>query len=239
MIFVGRGSLLWRAVREARGRGYTVDLVCVSASETIPPNVAEIPILRTDNVNRDYELVLRASTDDVMWSIDNSTILREPLIGSRLRIYNIHNGLLPHHRGLPEVAVIFALLRGSTEYGATLHVVDAGIDTGPVVDTERFAIAPLDGFQEVMLAGVQACHTLFVRSLDAVVAGTATTQAPLDHPGEYFGRARIAELARPRVLPEFEPTRFERAVALGVFAPLYPEIAEAVSSSSMRHANDF
>ncbi|NLG56526.1 MAG: hypothetical protein GX542_12920 [Rhodococcus sp.] len=232
MIFVGRGSLLWRAVRETRSRGHAIDLVCVSETETVPPDIAELPILRTANVNEDHQKVLAAATDDVMWSIDNGTILREPLLSSGLRIHNIHNGLLPDHRGLPEIAVIFALLRDAVEYGATLHLVDAGIDTGAVLDTERFDIAPEHGFQEVMLAGVKACHTLFVRNLDAVAAGTASPQPAASHSGEYFGRTRIADLARPLALPEFDPQRYERATSLGVFSPLYPEIAEAVSSFS-------
>ena len=229
MIFVGRGSLLWRAVRAAHSRGHRVDLVCVSPSEGVPPDVADAPLLRTVNVNHDHARVLDAATDDVMWSIDNRTILRAPLIGSGLRIYNIHNGLLPEHRGLPEMAVIFCLLRGDTESGASLHVVDEGIDTGPVLDLERFAVTPEDRFQDVMLAGVKACHTLFERNLDAVCEGTAVPVAPASRPDEYFGADRIRELIRLRDLPDTDRARFDRATALGVFGPLYPEIADAVS----------
>ncbi|MFD4367203.1 formyltransferase family protein [Rhodococcus sp. NPDC058521] len=172
-------------------------------------------------MNTEFATIETARTDDVVWSVNNATILKAPLIGSGMRIYNIHNGLLPGFRGRPEIAIVHAILAGENTYGATLHEVDAGIDTGRVVDVETFDICPDDRFQEVMMAGIKSCHVLFERNLDAVVSGHPEAVV---RPGasEYYGLDRIRTLDTHRDDPNFE-----RATALGVFSPLYPEIAKA------------
>ncbi|MCT6735549.1 formyltransferase family protein [Rhodococcus qingshengii] len=224
MIFIGGGSLLWRAVRFADTAGHTVDLVCVDDQEDLP---GDHRILRTDDVNNDYDILRGAATDDVVFSINNPTILRAPLVGSDLRIYNIHNGPLPAYRGLPEIAIVHAILAGDTTYGATLHAVDTGIDTGAVFDTEDFPIDPRDGFQDVMMSGLRACHTLFERNLDAVLADDLTPTTPRARGGgSYFGRSRLPHLAGHRANPEYP-----RATNLGVFTPLYPDLVAALAAA--------
>ena len=54
------------------------------------------------------------------------------------RIINTHPALLPLFPGAH--AVRDALAAGATETGSTVHVVDAGVDTGPVIAQEAVAI---------------------------------------------------------------------------------------------------
>ncbi|MGW0041491.1 formyltransferase family protein [Rhodococcus sp. NPDC003348] len=222
MIFIGGGALLWRAVRSADAAGHRVDLVCIGPDEAAPDGV---PVLRGTDVNAQAADLVTACTDGVVWSINNPTILRAPIVESGLRIHNIHNGPLPGYRGLPEIAIVHALLSGETRYGATLHVVDLGIDTGGVLAVEEFEIGVDDTFQDVMMAGLRACHTVFERSLSAVVEGTLTPlPASGVRPG-YHGRRDLAGLAAHRDSP-----RYPRAAALGVFGPHYPELAAALAA---------
>lgn len=71
------------------------------------------------------------------------------LIGSTLlqlyprRIINIHPSLLPHFPG--KDAIGRALAAGVAETGVTVHYVDEGIDTGPVIAQERIAVVPGEG----------------------------------------------------------------------------------------------
>lgn len=125
----------------------------------------------TTDVNTEAEQLTARCTDGVVWSINNWMIFRAPVLDSGLRIYNIHNGLLPQHRGLPSAAIAYALLQGHAEYGATLHQVDAGIDTGQVLAEQPFPIAPDARYHQVLLRGIQACHQLFQRTLPAIAAG--------------------------------------------------------------------
>ena len=57
-------------------------------------------------------------------------LVASPLI-DEARVFNIHPSLLPHFPGLH--AVEQALAAGAEVLGASLHEVDAGLDTGPVL----------------------------------------------------------------------------------------------------------
>src|SRR5919106_5791128 len=58
------------------------------------------------------------------------------------RALNVHPGPLPEYGGLHMNQ--WALRNGETLFGATLHLMDDGIDTGPVVAKEMFEIMPSD-----------------------------------------------------------------------------------------------
>lgn len=223
MIFVGDGALLRRAVAHAATRGHRVDLVC--SADPLDAAAADAPHLAAADVNAHARTLARACTDGIVWSLNNRQIFREPLLRSEgLRILNIHNGLLPRHRGLPSVAVLFAVLHGDPEYGATAHEVDAGIDTGPVLAEHRFPIGPEDRYHQVMLRGIRACHALFEQILPAVAAGTAhPARGPAAEPSAYYGPRALDRLAAYRDHPAYA-----RATDLGLFAAHAPEVAGAL-----------
>jgi len=58
------------------------------------------------------------------------------------RIINIHPSLLPTFPGLE--AWKQALVAGATETGCTVHYVDSGMDTGPIIAQRRVAVLPGD-----------------------------------------------------------------------------------------------
>ena len=58
------------------------------------------------------------------------------------RVVNVHPALLPAFPGAH--AVEEALAAGATETGATVHLVDAGLDTGAVLRQEAVAVLPGD-----------------------------------------------------------------------------------------------
>ncbi|WP_405495274.1 formyltransferase family protein [Streptomyces sp. NBC_00096] len=231
MIFIGDGALLRRAVVHAAARGYAVDLVCSGD----PLDAAGATHLCADVNTRAADLA-GASTDGIVWSLNNHRILRAPVLSLGLRILNIHNGLLPRHRGLPSVALLFALLRGDTEYGATLHEVEAGIDTGRVLADRRFPIGPDDRHHQVMLRGIRACQALFEETLEAVAGGSALpagTVRPYG-PESYSGLRALDRLAEHRDHPAFV-----RATDLGPFAAHAPELARAVAAVRGRAEQPF
>lgn len=58
------------------------------------------------------------------------------------RIINIHPALLPNFPGA--YAVRDALASGARETGATVHIVDEGVDTGPILAQEAVPVLPAD-----------------------------------------------------------------------------------------------
>jgi methionyl-tRNA formyltransferase len=61
-------------------------------------------------------------------------VLQAPRIGA----FNLHPGPLPRYAGLN--AVSWAIYNGEQKHGVTVHRMDPGIDTGPIVDQAMFAI---------------------------------------------------------------------------------------------------
>jgi formyltetrahydrofolate-dependent phosphoribosylglycinamide formyltransferase len=77
------------------------------------------------------------------------------------RVINVHPALLPQFPG-PH-AIEEALAAGVRETGATVHYVDEGIDSGPVILQEKVAVEP-DDTVETLRARIQAVeHALLPR----------------------------------------------------------------------------
>ena len=62
------------------------------------------------------------------------------------RIVNVHPSLLPQFPGARAIAD--ALEAGVAETGVTVHVVDAGLDSGPILRQERVEIEPRETLVE-------------------------------------------------------------------------------------------
>lgn len=84
------------------------------------------------------------------------------------RIVNIHPSLLPKHsgKGYYGLKVHEAVLAaGDTESGATVHFVDEGTDTGPVLYQERVAVAPEETPESLQKKVLEVEHRLLVKAV--------------------------------------------------------------------------
>jgi methionyl-tRNA formyltransferase len=87
---------------------------------------------------------------------------------------NVHGSLLPHHRGAAPVAG--ALLAGDDVTGVTIMLMDAGLDTGPLLSTVTVPIAPDDTTGSLTERLAHAGADLLVRTAHAWLAGQITPQ---------------------------------------------------------------
>lgn len=89
------------------------------------------------------------------------------------RIVNIHPALLPHHGGAGmygrrvHEAVLAA---GERESGATVHLVDAEYDRGPIVAQWRVPVLPGDDAHALAERVLRVEHKLYPRALEIVAA---------------------------------------------------------------------
>jgi methionyl-tRNA formyltransferase len=60
---------------------------------------------------------------------------------------NYHPSLLPKYRG--GSAINWAIINGETETGVTIHFIDEGVDTGPILLQEKVSIEPDDTVKSV------------------------------------------------------------------------------------------
>jgi phosphoribosylglycinamide formyltransferase-1 len=84
------------------------------------------------------------------------------------RILNIHPSLLPRFPGLH--AIEQALQAGVQSTGCTVHFVDEGCDTGPVIAQSSFDISPTDNLESVTERMHQHEHRLYVDVLKSIEA---------------------------------------------------------------------
>jgi len=99
----------------------------------------DFPVLTTADQNSPASLAQLRSWSPEAAVFTGGNILREPLLGiPRFGVLNAHLALLPEIRGMssPE----WSLLRG-VPLGITIHKMDAGVDTGPILLRREFAEA--------------------------------------------------------------------------------------------------
>ncbi len=87
----------------------------------------------------------------------------------RNRIINVHPALLPAFRGLE--AVQQALDHGSKITGVTVHFVDEGVDSGPIIFQRPVEIPPSRDWEETEELIHATEHTLLPEAIRLIAAG--------------------------------------------------------------------
>jgi phosphoribosylaminoimidazolecarboxamide formyltransferase/IMP cyclohydrolase len=106
------------------------------------------------------------------------------------RILNTHPSLLPAFPGAH--AIRDALAHGVTVTGATIHLVDAGLDAGPIVVQEAVPILPGDDEASLRARIQSAEHRLLPRAVALLVAGALAVGPDGRHVGIDADRADTA-----------------------------------------------
>ena len=119
----------------------------------------------------EVDLMTAAKPDAVL--VFGTGILREPLLSAfEGRILNIHLGLSPYYRGAG--TNFWPLVNREPEYvGATIHCLDAGIDTGPILSHARPLIEPGDGPHDLGNKTIGAAAQALLRAAAAHLSGAA------------------------------------------------------------------
>ena len=93
----------------------------------------------------------------------------------RNRVINIHPALLPSFPGLDAIGQ--ALAAGVDATGVSVHFVDEGIDTGPVI-VQREVPVPADRDRETLEAAIHATeHELYPEAIRTLAAGKVRIDA--------------------------------------------------------------
>jgi phosphoribosylglycinamide formyltransferase 1 len=101
-------------------------------------------------------------------------------------VVNVHPALLPAFPGLH--AIEQALAYGVTVFGVTVHFVDAGIDTGPVIAQRALELPGARSADEVhdLLRPLE--HELLSETVRGIARGTVPAGAAQPGPRRYGGR---------------------------------------------------
>ena len=147
-------------LERARGRGIATGVIDCRGFRTKFPEEAQ-----AETAAR-----LRAAGVDLVCLAGFLRLVKQPLLDAYPgRILNIHPALLPAFPGLE--AWKQALAAGVAETGCTVHFVDAGMDTGPVILQGRVPVLPGDT-AESLHARIQVVeHSLYPEAIAKVAAG--------------------------------------------------------------------
>ncbi len=129
---------------------------------------------------------IHAVQPDFLFSFYFRKMIPERILAlARHGALNMHGSLLPLFRGRSPVN--WAILKGATETGASLHYMTEKPDAGDLVDQERVPIGRDDDALTVSRRVADAAALVLARSLPQLKTGTAP-RVPLDlSKGSYFG----------------------------------------------------
>jgi methionyl-tRNA formyltransferase len=135
----------------------------------------------------ELEARLRSLAPDFLFSFYYRSLLPATLLASARRgALNMHGSLLPKFRG--RAPVNWAILKGESETGATLHYMVEQADAGDIVDQLAVPILGDDDALAVFAKVTVAAEAILARSLPKLIAGTAARRPQVLKPGQYFGR---------------------------------------------------
>lgn len=180
IVFFGNGPVALEALRYLRGIGEEIVALVLhneGARRLGEEMIAECG-LPADAVFEAVTLgdpgVVRAIGElhaDVGLSVLFAHILKADLLHLFPRgVLNVHPGYLPYNRG--RNAQIWGIIDG-TPVGATLHYMDEGVDTGPIVERIEVVIAPTDTGKSLRAKLESASADVLKKGWSAVVAGVA------------------------------------------------------------------
>ena len=158
---------------------------CISKAEA-----ANIPVLiiekKADESREDYDKRL----DDAITSLGTSKdetiiaalgwmfIFSPWFIGQwQGRIVNVHPALLPKHggKGMYGRRVHQAVLdAGDSESGISIHIMDEGIDTGPIIVQKTCSVMPDDTVDSLKVRVQELEKEWYPRALEMISDGTIT-----------------------------------------------------------------
>ena len=128
-------------------------------------------------------------SDLVFISLEFDTIVR-PTEFKTNRLYNIHFSALPAYKGMYTSAL--PMLYGESCSGVTLHEIDAGIDTGPIIAQTIFHIPDTWTARDLYFAYMDRGFVLFRENVARLVAADppeATSQSAKG--SSYFAKSKI------------------------------------------------
>lgn len=161
-----------------KGRGKQVQVSPVKEEALLH----DIPVYQPVRIKKEPECieVLRNLHPDVMVVVAFGQILpKEVLDIPKYGCVNIHASLLPMYRGAAPIQR--AIINGETKTGVTTMLMDEGLDTGDMLETEEVVIAPDETGGSLHDRLAEAGGRLILSTLDKLEKGTL---APKKQTGE-------------------------------------------------------
>lgn len=136
----------------------------------------KIPYLSTDLPNSDEVIsIIKGIEPDLMFVVYYDNILKPKLFKlAKEGVINLHLANAEKYRGC--YSTTFAIINGEKEYGVTLHYIDEGIDTGPVIDKKVFELKREWTGKDLYDMATGEGFKLFQENLNSIIEENAVSQ---------------------------------------------------------------
>jgi methionyl-tRNA formyltransferase len=138
---------------------------------------AKLPVLQPERARDEAFLgALRVLRPDLIAVAAYGQILPQSLLDlPRFGCLNVHTSLLPKYRGAAPIQ--WAILNGDAETGVTIMKMDAGLDTGDILDQAKTPIYPDDNSETLHDRLARLGAELLAKTIPEYVAGRIPSQA--------------------------------------------------------------
>ena len=158
--YLGKGERAVRCIRALFDAGHDIQFVIAHSNEKKPFLLEEIDkehgvnFLTPDKINAPETIsTIAGYTCEYLVMAGYTQILKKPLLASTDKgVINLHGGRLPEYRGGSPIN--WQIINGETYGECVIHLVDEGIDTGPILARQSYPIGPDD------TAGIVTARTL-------------------------------------------------------------------------------
>jgi phosphoribosylglycinamide formyltransferase-1 len=190
ILISGRGSNMAALIEAAKAADYPAEIVLVVSNrpdaaglaraqgEGIPTAVIDHKVYGTDReaFERALQAVLEGNRIEIVCLAGFMRLL-SPWLVERWdgRMLNIHPALLPDFKGLDTHRR--ALAAGAKMHGATVHLVAAEVDSGPVVLQEAIPVVAGDTVETLAARVLEVEHRIYPQALK-LLAQSQSTAAP-------------------------------------------------------------
>ena len=131
------------------------------------------PVLHIPSVNSPEGRAVLERLDPTVVVVSGTRIIgKKTLECTGATFLNLHAGVAPQYRGVH--GGYWALAEGRPELvGSTVHIVDHGIDTGPVLAQGTFAVTPTDSFVTYPYLHLATGIPMLIDAVKPLLAGDA------------------------------------------------------------------
>ena len=139
-----------------------------SFSEIVKDTSINVHYVEQHNEQETVDLLKKYEPDYIV--LGGTRILKEHVIKTaKFGILNAHPAILPMYQGLDCVG--WSILNNDP-VGATVHYIDPGIDSGPIILQETIDYTDCKSLIEVRIKAMRKCAELTVKSLIGLESGT-------------------------------------------------------------------
>jgi methionyl-tRNA formyltransferase len=180
-----------------------------SATATVAQQ-AGIQVFKANRVTPELARELAATGAEVGVIVAYGALLKDFALNALPKGWvNLHYSLLPDWRGAAPVQN--AILAGDTDTGVTLFQLDAGMDTGDIIDVVRTGIQVGETSSRLLERLTELGITLLNQALPTLESGLTAPQPQPDQPG-FNSQTDRWNLAALPIRPANKPTREQARV---------------------------